>query len=150
MFSYRHRQCVKLNMQDSDADQIMDESSKSGSVKVDDDGDSTMDSGDESDATTTGDAKPSNSTSNPSKKIPSGPGSSQKGSPAAPTFTSIGSPQVATHQELQRGSRLESKLKGTNDSSPQEQLRKTPEGDEASAAVKAEGLMDTSENPLKV
>jgi protein phosphatase 2C family protein 2/3 len=136
---------LKLIYKDSDADQIMDQPSKSGSVKVDDDGDSTMDSGDESDATTTGDSKPSTST--PSKKIP---GSSQKGSPAALTFTSIGSPQVATHQELQRGARLDSKLKGTNDSSPQEQLRKTPEGDEASAAVKVEGLMDTSENPLKM
>ena len=134
------------NQEDSEADQEMDRPAKSGSVKLDDDGDSTMDSGDESDTTTTGDKAPSTST--PSKKIS---GSNQKGSPIAPTFTSIGSPQVATHQELQRGASNSSGLrKGTNDSSAQEQLRKTPEGDEASAAVKAEGLMDTSENPMKM
>jgi protein phosphatase 2C family protein 2/3 len=101
-----------------------------------------MDSGDESDATTTGDSKPSASTSTPSK------------SAAAPTFTSIGSPQVATHSELQRGgSGLRSKApatKSTDDASEQEQLSKTPEGDQASGAVKVEGLMDTSENPLKM
>jgi protein phosphatase 2C family protein 2/3 len=126
----------------------MDRPAKSGSVKLDDDGDSTMDSGDESDTTTTGDKDSKPTTSTPSKKIP---GSTQKGSPIAPSFTSIGSPQVATHQELPRGASNPSGLrKGTNDSSPQEQLRKTPEGDEASAAVKAEGLMDTSEDPLKM
>ena len=118
----------------------MDRPAKSGSVKLDDDGDSTMDSGDESDTTTTGDQdSKTTSTSTPSKKIPGG---NQKGSPIAPTFTSIGSPQVATHAELQRRKADEAK--------PQQQLRKTPEGDEASGAVKAEGLMDTSENPLKM
>lgn len=128
----------------------MDRPAKSGSVKLDDDGDSTMDSGDESDTTTTGDkdSKPTTSTSTPSKKIQGG---NQKGSPVAPTFTSIGSPQVATHQELQRGaSNSGLRKRTTSDSSAQEQLRKTPEGDQASAAVKAEGLMDTSEDPLKM
>jgi len=126
----------------------MDRPAKSGSVKLDDDGDSTMDSGDESDTTTTGD-KATPSTSTPSKKISGG---NQKGSPIAPTFTSIGSPQVATHQELRGNSNSGSGLRQgtTNDSSAQEQLRKTPEGDQASAAVKAEGLMDTSENPMKM
>lgn len=124
----------------------MDRPAKSGSVKLDDDGDSTMDSGDESDTTTTGDKDPKATTSTPSKKIP---GSNQKGSPIAPTFTSIGSPQVATHQELQRGaSGTGSGLR--NSSAQQEQLRKTPEGDQASAAVRAEGLMDTSEDSLKM
>jgi protein phosphatase 2C family protein 2/3 len=97
-----------------------------------------MDSGDESDATTT-DAATATSTPAKSKPISGG---SHKGSPAAPSFTSIGSPQVATHAELQRRKADEAK--------PQQQLRKTPEGDEASGAVKAEGLMDTSENPLKM
>jgi protein phosphatase 2C family protein 2/3 len=126
--------------EDSEADQEMDRPAKSGSVKLDDDGDSTMDSGDESDTTTTGDKAPTTST--PSKKIS---GSNQKGSPITPSFTSIGSPQVATHQELQRGASNPSGLRPS-----QEQLRKTPEGDEASAAVKVEGLMDTSEDPLKM
>jgi len=118
----------------------MDRPAKSGSVKLDDDGDSTMDSGDESDTTTTGDKAPTTST--PSKKIS---GANQKGSPITPSFTSIGSPQVATHQELQRGASNPSGLRPS-----QEQLRKTPEGDEASSAVKVEGLMDTSEDPLKM
>lgn len=34
------------------------------------------------------------------------------------------------------------------ESKPQEQLRSQPGGDAASGAVKAEGLMDTSEGPL--
>jgi protein phosphatase 2C family protein 2/3 len=123
----------------------MDRPAKSGSVKLDDDGDSTMDSGDESDTTTTGDKDSEPSASTP-KKIPGG---NQKGSPVAPKYTSIGSPQVATHQELQRGaSGSGSGLR--NSSASQEQLRKTPEGDQASAAVRAEGLMDTSEDPLKM
>jgi protein phosphatase 2C family protein 2/3 len=103
-----------------------------------------MDSGDESDATTT-DA-PAASESTPAKPKPISASHSQKGSPAAPSFTSIGSPQVATHSELQRGA----SAKATNDNKPQEQLRKTPEGDQASAAVQVEGLMDTSEGPLKM
>jgi protein phosphatase 2C family protein 2/3 len=103
-----------------------------------------MDSGDESDATTT-DA-PAASESTPAKSRPISASHSQKGSPAAPSFTSIGSPQVATHSELQRGA----SAKATNDNKPQEQLRKTPEGDQASAAVQVEGLMDTSEGPLKM
>lgn len=99
-----------------------------------------MDSGDESDATTTDAAAAATSNSTPAKSQPST--QSHKGSPAAPSFTSIGSPQVATHAELQRRKADETK--------PQEQLRKTPEGDKASAAVRAEGLMDTSEDPMKL
>jgi protein phosphatase 2C family protein 2/3 len=36
-----------------------------------------------------------------------------------------------------------------NDSKAQEQLKSQPQGDEASDAVKAEGLMDTSDSPFK-
>lgn len=84
-----------------------------------------MDSGDESDSTTTGDTPAENN----SKK---------------PSFTSIGSPMVPSHKELLP---LNSKIA---DSSPQEQLKSEPQGDAPSAAVKAEGLMDTSENPLRL
>lgn len=45
---------------------------------------------------------------------------------------SVGAPDVPTHPSL-----------------VPEQLTRTPEGDETSDAVKVEGLMDTSENPLK-
>lgn len=94
--------------------------SKKGSVElVDEDGDSTMDSGEESDETTTGEQ-------------------------SKPAFTSIGSPNVPSHKELLP---LNSRIA---DSSPQEQLKSEPEGDKPSAAVKAEGLMDTSEDPLKL
>lgn len=122
---------------------------KSASVRlVDDDGDSTMDSGDESDTTTTGDAAAATST--PPRSVPGAAAAAgQKGSPAAPSFTSIGSPHVQTHTELQRGG-LRTGSSKTDDSTPQEQLRKTPEGDQASAAVRAEGLMDVSEGPLKM
>ena len=105
------------------------ESSKSGSIKViDEDGDSTMESGDESDSTTTGDAVPPSSSS----------------AAPAPSFTSIGSPNVPSHQELLP---LNSKIA---DDTAQKQLSSTPGGDEASGAVKVEGLMDTSENPTKM
>ena len=101
-----------------------------------------MDSGDESDTTTTGDAKTAAAaTSTPSRSNSGG----HKGSPAAPSFTSIGSPEVPTHAELLRKGKVT-----TDDSSPQKQLRKTPEGDQASAAVRAEGLMDTSDDPMKL
>lgn len=102
------------------------EASKQGSVQlVDDDGDSTMDSGDESDSTTTG--EPAN-------------GKDSK----TPAFTSIGSPMVPSHKELLP---LNSKIA---DASPQKQLSSDPQGDAPSAAVKAEGLMDTSEDPLRL
>lgn len=106
-----------------------------------------MDSGDESDTTTTGDAKPA-ATSTPSRSNSGG----QKGSPAAPSFTSIGSPEVPTHAELLRQGKAAAKANAnaTDDASPQQQLRKTPEGDEPSAAVRVEGLMDVSEGPLKL
>lgn len=138
-----------LQDDDAQADAALSRPAKSGSVRlVDEDGDSNMDSGDESDATTTGEASGAAATSTPSRQI-SGSGAQgqqgQKGSPAAPSFTSIGSPEVPTHAELQR-----QQAKARNDSKPQEQLRKTPEGDQASAAVRAEGLMDVSEGPLKL
>jgi len=37
----------------------------------------------------------------------------------------------------------------TKQSQPQEQLKSQPQGDEASGAVKVEGLMDTSESQFK-
>lgn len=98
---------------------------------VDDDGDSQMDSGEESDETTTGNDE--NSTA----------GSANGPKSQAPAFTSIGSPNVPSHKELLP---LNSRIA---DASPQQQLRSDPEGDEPSGAVKVEGLMDTSENPLK-
>ena len=85
---------------------------------VEEDGDSVMDSGEESDETTTGESKPA--------------------------FTSIGSPNVPSHKELLP---LNSRIA---DSSPQEQLKSDPQGDQPSGAVKVEGLMDTSEDPTKV
>lgn len=42
----------------------------------------------------------------------------------------------------------EGKGQGTADASPQEQLRSDPQGDEASGAVKVEGLMDGSEGRM--
>ena len=118
--------------QDALPDKIL-ASGKKGTVQlVDDDGDSQMDSGEESDETTTGnDEHPSSAagTNGPKSK--------------APAFTSIGSPNVPSHKELLP---LNSRIA---DASPQKQLKSDPEGDKASGAVNVEGLMDTSENPLK-
>jgi len=36
-----------------------------------------------------------------------------------------------------------------DESKPQEQLKSQPQGDKASDAVRAEGLMDTSDSPFK-
>jgi protein phosphatase 2C family protein 2/3 len=111
----------------ADPQDSLPEKSKRGSVQlVDDDGDSTMDSGEESDDTTTGTEGQGSSSTKP------------------PAFTSIGSPNVPSHKELLP---LNSRIA---DASPQEQLKRDPEGDEASGAVKVEGLMDTSENPLRL
>ncbi|WVN85534.1 uncharacterized protein L203_100681 [Cryptococcus depauperatus CBS 7841] len=101
---------------------------KNGSVQlVDSDGDSAMDS-DDSDSTTT--AK--NTTSQPIQH------QNQQSSPIPPSFSSIGSPTVPTPEALQRSSHDAAKTGGE------------PQGDAYSGAVKVEGLMDTSENPLNV
>lgn len=103
---------------------ILAKESKKGSVQlIDDDGDSHMDSGDESDDTTTGAETPE------PQSIPN------KTSPVAPSFTSIGSPEVPTHEELQRIPKPS-------------QLPAQPGGDAYPASAKVEGLLDTSESPL--
>lgn len=105
---------------------------KKGAVQlVDDDGDSQMDSGEESDDTTTG---------NDAAPVPAGKNNVTSN---GPRFSSIGSPNVPSHKELLP---LNSRIA---DDSPQEQLKSDPQGDKASGAVNVEGLMDTSENPLK-
>nr|ODO02644.1 PP2Cc protein phosphatase [Cryptococcus depauperatus CBS 7855] len=101
---------------------------KNGSVQLmDSDGDSAMDS-DDSDSTTT--AK--NTTSQPIQH------QNQQSSPIPPSFSSIGSPTVPTPEALQRSSHDAAKTGGE------------PQGDAYSGAVKVEGLMDMSENPLNV
>ena len=94
-----------------------------------------MDSGEESDDTTTGEAT--------AQPIPGTKGSAAGAESKTPFFTSIGSPAVPSHKELLP---LNSRIA---DSSPQQQLKSEPQGDKASPAVQVEGLMDTSENPLK-
>lgn len=106
---------------------------------VDEDGDSTMDSGDDSDETTTGE--------------PSAPAKSS--GTKTPNFTSVGSPNVPPHKELlpldgKIGGGKQSNKDRLNDSSDQKQFETVPLGDEPSAAVGTEGLMDTSENPTKM
>lgn len=135
---------------------LLSASSKSGSVElVDEDGDSHMDSGDESDTTTTAEkpststlasASSSSSTSvSKSGTIASGPNNAHSAtSPIPPNFTSIGSPDVPTHQELRR------LANSTSDEEPQPQLKSQPGGDAYPQAAKVEGLMDTSESPLKM
>ena len=112
---------------------------KSGSVQLlDEDGDSTMESDDDSESTTTGAHTPNatNDTSHPSTSGPETghvpPPSNDPAHPVrTPSFTSIGSPEVPTHEELQG------------------QLKSDPGGDALPAVAKVEGLMDTSENPIK-
>jgi protein phosphatase 2C family protein 2/3 len=133
---------------------LLSTSSKSGSVElVDEDGDSHMDSGDESDTTTTAE-KPSTSTSASSSgstsasktgTIASGSNNAHSAtSPIPPNFTSIGSPDVPTHQELRR------LANSTSNEEPQPQLKSQPGGDAYPNTAKVEGLMDTSESPLKM
>ncbi|KAF9049616.1 PP2C-domain-containing protein [Hymenopellis radicata] len=68
--------------------------------------------------------------------IPLTNGTSSAGTPFSPMRVETPPPPV------------ESYVNG--DAKPVEQLKSLPGGDEASAAVKAEGLMDTSEDPLKM
>lgn len=123
-------------MQDGLPDSVFSPGQKGSVQLVDDDGDSTMDSGEESDDTTTG-------TASSAQPIPGTKNTSAHES-KTPFFTSIGSPAVPSHKELLP---LNSKIA---DDSPQKQLKSDPQGDEASPAVRAEGLMDTSEDPLKL
>ncbi|ORY32193.1 phosphatase 2C-like domain-containing protein [Naematelia encephala] len=118
-------------LDDSDTPVDIVKASASRFKAVDADGDSTMDS-DESDSTTTGvPTSPAPDTATP----PLG-----ESSPMPPAFTSIGSPQVPTHEELQT-----MKRQGIPS-----QLKSQPQGDAMSGAAKVEGLMDTSESPLKM
>ena len=103
--------------------------SNRGSVELVDE-DSVMASDEESEETTTGAPSPS---AHPHDSISSGPEpyplprpDDDKSRP--PSFRSIGSPEVPTHEEL----------------------RSEPGGDEAPAVSRVEGLMDTSENPVKM
>jgi protein phosphatase 2C family protein 2/3 len=57
-------------------------------------------------------------------------------------LTSVGRPLVATHPELS-ASGPDARVK------PEKQLEHMPEGDEPSAAVRVEGLMDVSEDPIR-
>jgi len=123
--------------------------SKRGSIELlDVDGDSAMDSDDESDTTTTG-APPVTAEEPTAPSLPihiDTSGSEPNSSPIPPSFTSIGSPEVPTHQELQS-------LKGIipdKRSVSQQQLKSAPGGDRFSGAAKVEGMMDTSESPLNL
>ena len=107
-----------------------------------------MESDDESDTTTTGVVSPSSqSKSQPAQPTtipnPATPEQTNE-SPIPPSFTSIGSPEVPTHLELQA-------LPGKKGAAGKvEQLKSTPGGDAYSAAAKIEGMMDTSESPLRL
>jgi protein phosphatase 2C family protein 2/3 len=61
--------------------------------------------------------------------------------PVVKSIGSVGNPEIPTHPSLAAYPRDESALP--------EQLSRQPEGDAPSDAVKVEGLMDTSESPLK-
>lgn len=111
---------------------------KRGSVElVDEDGDSHMDSGDESDTTTTGAA----THTSPIKSIQNAHEPSS--SPRPDAFTSIGSPQVPTPEALQ-ALRLSGKQRTS------QPVKNEPGGDAYSEAAKVEGMMDTSESPLRL
>nr|XP_019050701.1 PP2Cc protein phosphatase [Kwoniella bestiolae CBS 10118]OCF29631.1 PP2Cc protein phosphatase [Kwoniella bestiolae CBS 10118] len=135
---------VTDELDDDKAEQALKAESKKGSVELlDEDGDSAMDSGDDSDSTTTGDkAGPSDDQITKAKAINT---SNTPPSPIPPSFSSIGSPTVPTPQALQRSS-----LPSNKQDKQYDQLRSDPQGDAPSGAVKVEGLMDTSENPLKL
>ncbi|WVR05577.1 hypothetical protein IAU60_002596 [Kwoniella sp. DSM 27419] len=141
---------VTDDLDDAKAEATLNAEAKKGSVQlVDEDGDSAMDSGDDSDSTTTAStpagtgASGSSAQKSSAAKLASG---GTPSSPIPPSFSSIGSPTVPTPQALQSGPHPGSKMS----SEPQEQLKSQPGGDAASGAVKVEGLMDTSENPLKL
>lgn len=120
-------------------EEIPTTASKKGSIQlIDEDGDSAMDSDNESDITTTG--EPSSKSTATATPITSHKG---KSSPPQPSFSSIGSPTVPTPEVLL------SNPKHANNATPP-QLKSAPGGDAASDAVKVEGLMDTSESPLRL
>ncbi|ORX34096.1 phosphatase 2C-domain-containing protein [Kockovaella imperatae] len=131
---------------DASSDKVLTSDSKKGSVQlVDEDGDSTMDSDDESDSTTTGAQTPNhdasaNHASGPKAKSATTSSSHSESGPTdrTPSFRSIGSPEIPTPQELQAVESL------------QKQVRSEPGRDEAPSVAKVEGLMDTSEGPLKL
>ncbi|WWD18203.1 hypothetical protein CI109_102653 [Kwoniella shandongensis] len=144
---------VTDEIDDDKAAAALDAEAKKGSVElVDEDGDSAMDSGDESDSTTTGSGsgQPSTSASTSSSQPPSAASTSARAinasntpsSPIPPSFSSIGSPTVPTPQALQALSLPKGQA--------QKQLESEPQGDAFSDAVRVEGMMDTSENPLKL
>ena len=134
---------------EAEAEPALNTNSKRGSVElVDQDGDSVMDSDEESDSTTTG-APPvaSEATSASSRAININPSNSEAtSSPIPPSFTSIGSPEVPTHQELQTLKGMLPEKKGV----PTKQLETTPGSDAFSGAAKVEGMLDTSESPLRL
>lgn len=104
------------------AEAALSSKAQSGSVRlVDDDGDSAMDSEDSDDTTTA----PEPSADHPMADAPSGP-----------SFTSIGSPAVPTPSSL-RGK-------------APAQLPHELGGDAPPAVAKVEGLMDGSEDPMKL
>ncbi|WWD05408.1 hypothetical protein V865_003485 [Kwoniella europaea PYCC6329] len=135
---------VTDELDDERAEEALKAESKKGSVELlDEDGDSAMDSGDESDTTTTAGAE--KLTEEQITKAKSINTSNTPPSPIPPSFSSIGSPTVPTPQALQRSS-----LPSSSKDKQYDQLKSDPQGDAPSGAVKVEGLMDTSENPLKL
>ncbi|WWC88178.1 uncharacterized protein L201_003083 [Kwoniella dendrophila CBS 6074] len=143
---------VTDDIDDEKAEAALNAESKKGSVELlDEDGDSAMDSGDDSDSTTTaGGSTPASGSGSSTQKTSAAKSintSNSPPSPIPPSFSSIGSPTVPTPQALQRSS-LPSN--GKNQDKQYDQLKSDPQGDEPSGAVKVEGLMDTSENPLKL
>lgn len=134
---------------ETEVEPALNTNSKRGSVRlVDQDGDSSMDSDEESDTTTTG-APPvaSEATSASSRAINIDTSNNEAtSSPIPPSFTSIGSPEVPTHQELQTLKGMLPERTGTST----KQLETKPGGDAFSGAAKVEGMLDTSESPLRL
>ena len=107
-----------------------------------------MESDDDSESTTTGahtpnvsnDVSHSANSGSEANPVPAPTTTDSASSSRTPSFTSIGSPEVPTHQEL----------KGIDSSLVPQQLKSDPGGDAHPAIAKVEGLMDTSESPLKL
>ncbi|KAK8865620.1 hypothetical protein IAR55_000764 [Kwoniella newhampshirensis] len=139
---------VTDKIDDAKVEAALTADAKKGSIElVDEDGDSAMDSGDESDSTTTGSgsgqvsaftSQPPSTSSTSARAVNA---SNTPSSPIRPSFSSIGSPTVPTPTALQA-------LSLPKGQAPK-QLESQPQGDAFSNAVRVEGLMDTSENPLK-
>ena len=102
---------------------------------LDEDGDSTMDSGDESDTTTTGPTEGASTTETVHIS-----GAANSTSPIQPSFTSIGSPEIPTPSALQ----------GLFGKQAPGQSSHAPLGDAHPGVAHVEGMMDTSESPLKM